>query len=596
MKTHTVTVHQGNKKQKIRVRHETIILDALRHAGISGIHAPCGGARTCGKCLVKVHGAVSEPGEEELRLLDEKRIKEGFRLSCAAKIAGEAEIYILDAGAVKILEDTSFAVRSLKPAVTLVPVNLPKGPDTVFRDHVSAVLSSFAGVSGSVSAGESVSVVQDMAACMDTPDQPHYFLVWQNRILGGARGPVHFGAAVDIGTTTMVLYLVDLHTGNITGTTSSLNPQRSCGADVISRIHYANTRGVEVLSTAVRNEVDCMIRNVCGSCGVDPLHIHMIVCSGNTAMLHFLAGVPVRQLGVSPFTPAFLESLTVRNDELFASVHPKGLTVLMPSIAAFVGGDITSGILSSGMYRLQEITLFVDLGTNGEVALGNREVLYTCATAAGPAFEGAHLSCGTGGIAGAVFSVRIDGKKIRYETIHDKVPVGICGSGIIDLVAVLRRKDLVDETGAFAPEGTEACGVQVKQLENELYIELSDKVRITQKDLREVQLAKAAVRAGIEALIDTSGIDRERIARVCVAGAFGNYIDVENAMAIGLFNPSWAGKIEFSGNSSGEGALEVLLDESALCKAQGIAQGAHYIELSGNHTFNEYFMEHMMFP
>ena len=369
--------------------------------------------------------------------------------------------------------------------------------------------------------------------------------------------------AVDIGTTTVVAYLIV--GGEIVDTESGLNAQKSCGDDVITRIQYVmeNENGCEVLHEAILGQVSKMVSALCDRNG---LQADRIAVAGNTTMLHLYAGTSPASIGVSPFTPVFTD------------VKKIGNTTLLPSVSGYVGADTVMAILASGMHLSDEVCLLVDIGTNGEIALGNKDGILTCSAAAGPAFEGAQISCGCGGIAGAINSVKI-GAWVTYTTIGGAPPVGICGSAILDIVAQMLALEMVDETGFFEDE--------------ELVI--ADGISITAGDIRQVQLAKAAIAAGVKTLLEETSTDVNEIKKCFLAGGFGSFLNKKSACDIGLLPTELLDKIEVIGNAAGMGT--VLWQVSSECRAETdeIMKNIKYTELSDSSFFQNEFIECMNF-
>ena len=369
-----------------------------------------------------------------------------------------------------------------------------------------------------------------------------------------------YGVAVDIGTTTVAAYLYSLCDGVCHNSTCEENVQTAYGADVIARIEYANKGGLTELSDMIRKQISVMIGE---KFAVAPKRL---VVTGNTTMLHLLAGLDPRTLAVSPFTPV----------SHFGAWY--GNLYLPRCISAYVGADMTCAVLSSGMQN-DSSSLLVDIGTNGEMALWHGGKLVCCSTAAGPAFEGALISQGMSALPGAISRVWIEAGTVQYETVGEAEPIGICGSGLVDAVACMRKAGVLDETG---------------YLENDYEIGDS-KVRITAQDIRQLQLAKSAIRAGIETLMHTCGINAEQIDKFYIAGGFGKYLDAENAAKIGLFPQELVEKAVVLGNAAGAGASMILLSKQAQAESEQIAQEAQVTELSDSPVFMEKYMDYMMF-
>ncbi len=404
--------------------------------------------------------------------------------------------------------------------------------------------------------------------------------------------PESCGVAVDIGTTTVVAYLVDFsEPARVTGVRSALNAQRPWGADVISRISFAGEAegNLEKLSGAIRNQLDQLIRLLLKGENKQAASVREITIAGNTTMLHLFAGVDPSSIALAPFSPVFVDEVLKPASE-YDFDYPEALVRLIPSIAGYVGADISAGIAAVGMDRSEGLSLLLDLGTNGEMALGNRDRILTCATAAGPAFEGAGISCGTGGVPGAIDTVvALDGK-LNWTTIDGETPVGICGSGILDTVAALLSLGVIDDSGAMAEEYAES-GFCLSPGTAE-----KGGVCFTQRDVRQLQLAKGAVAAGVRVLLEEWGANPEDIATVYLAGGFGNYLRPSSALEVGLLPAETGDKITAAKNSAGLGAVRSLLFRNEAERIRTIARKAEYIELSTDGRFQDHFMEQMFFP
>lgn len=385
-------------------------------------------------------------------------------------------------------------------------------------------------------------------------------------ITGGGAG---LGFAVDIGTTTVAAYLYDLSSGLCIAKTGGMNAQRSYGSDVISRIqHSASPEGLEHLTGAIRRQLGALAKELCP----DLSRIKYVSIAANTVMEHIFAGMSPVGIGVAPFTPLSLFGEEI-NESLIEGIDAP--IYLCPAIAGYVGGDISAGLLSSGAYRSEDTVLFIDIGTNGEMALCSPEGILSCATAAGPAFEGAETECGSPAMDGAINRVDTD---LKFTTIGNEEPASICGSGIIDAVAALLVNEIVDETG---------------RMDGERY-EFSDKVYISGGDIRRIQLAKAAIRAGIDTLLKKSGKSCGDIDRVLIAGGFGAYMRTVSACAIGLLPPGLLERTEHIGNSAGMGAA-MALTEAGRKTLSDIVKRCAYVELSGDAVFNGCYVDAMMF-
>jgi uncharacterized 2Fe-2S/4Fe-4S cluster protein (DUF4445 family) len=404
------------------------------------------------------------------------------------------------------------------------------------------------------------------------------------------------GAAVDIGTTTVVAYLYDLETTDCLGIQSAINPQVTLGVDVISRIKYCGDfdDGLKKMQDAIVKKINTLTAALLE--GREKEEITQFVITGNTTMLHLFAGLSPVSMGVSPFTPKSVFGYTISAAE--AGLDAAGAEVYLVScISSFVGGDVTSAILASGFQNGKEMCLLMDIGTNGEVALGNRDSIYATSTAAGPAFEGAEIKKGMAGVPGAVNSVFIREGKIEYTVLGGKPPRGICGSGILDLTAVAVQAGLLEDTGRIltpdeAPEGAEKY---LREIDGEIAVFVDENVYLTQRDIRHIQTAKAAMAAGVLALVKSAGVGLADIKTVFIAGGFGNYMDPESAARIGLIDKQLSDKIEFIGNAAGSGAIMALLNDGYKEESEQIAKMGSHVELGGDAYFMEKYVDCMYF-
>lgn len=391
-----------------------------------------------------------------------------------------------------------------------------------------------------------------------------------------------YGIAADIGTTTVAMQLVELQTGKIVDVYTTVNRQRTYGADVISRIEASGKGGKEALAGIIREILQEGIRALTAN---GTIRIRQMAIGGNTTMIHLLMGYSCETLGVYPFRPVNIETIHTTDKELFGKQEQNFDVTVCPGISTFVGGDIVAGLYALDFQKREKVCVLIDLGTNGELAIGNKDRILTTSTAAGPAFEGGNILCGMGSVPGAVCKVEIREGKAEIRTIGDAEAKGICGTGVIDCVYELVREGIVDETG----------------LMDETYFEsgfpLSEdgKIRFCQKDVREIQLAKSAVRAGLETLILRYGISWEEIDRVYVAGGFGHKTDIHKAVGIGLFPASCEDKVEAVGNTCLQGMVKYLTRGDAQEAVHRLVEVSEEISLSNDKHFQEAYMENMYF-
>lgn len=406
------------------------------------------------------------------------------------------------------------------------------------------------------------------------------------------------GVAVDIGTTTVVAHLTELATGKRIATASGVNEQRAYGADVINRITYCSKNGHETLTRLIRDELADLIRQTCKASGAKTEDIHYIAIAGNTVMQHLAAGYSPVGLGVAPYIPVSLfgEELPAGTD---LPVAADAVMYFAPCISPYVGGDITAGILACGLEDKHHPCFFIDIGTNGEMAVKLGDRYYCCATAAGPAFEGAEIAKGMAAIVGAVNHVSLGDNGLSYTTIGDVRPLGICGSGLLDTLAVMLKIGAVDETGRLldAEEAPPAAAERIGKVDgkNVFYLSKEDNVYMTAGDVRKLQLAKAAISSGIHTLMQSAGITPEEISEFFIAGGFGSYLDKNSAAAIGLFPKSFLPVAKTMGNTAGEGAAIAVCSKTARDTLTHICQSSEYIDLSTSPIFHELFVDRMMF-
>ncbi|MEA4853510.1 MAG: ASKHA domain-containing protein [Christensenella sp.] len=398
-----------------------------------------------------------------------------------------------------------------------------------------------------------------------------------------------YGIAVDLGTTTIVMYLYNLGDGSFRAVAARPNYQAAAGADVITRIQYCieHEAGLEKLHTMVVNELSEMMDEVCMQAGIGKDRLSAAVIVGNTTMMHLLCSLSPVSMGKLPFQPLSKFGETISMCSL-GSCFPEIPCYLAPCFSAFVGGDISAALVAVGMQDTNEICMLLDIGTNGEIALGNGAFVYTTSTAAGPAFEGAHIACGMSGVTGAVSGVTLLDNKLSLEVIGDGEAKGICGSGLLDAIACFRTLGLIDETGRII----ETMSPYMARNEGETCLRLSEKVFITQQDIREVQMAKAAIAAGTLALLKSAKMKPEDISCVYIAGGFGNYMKVKSAQQIGLL-PQKLGGIVSAGNAAGSGAVMALLDNCYQEQMEHICRIGRHIELGHNPYFMEKYVEGM---
>ncbi len=408
----------------------------------------------------------------------------------------------------------------------------------------------------------------------------------------GATG--EYGLAIDVGTTTVVCHLHSLEDGQRIASASCPNPQIVFGSDVLSRISASMEGKLSQMQDSILTGLAKLKEEALKKAGLNNIEPVKAVLAGNTVMQHIAAGLSPDSIGVNPFTPLSLFG----DDHNLPGVCNK--TFMMPCIAGYVGGDITAGIVATALQTKDRPCLLVDVGTNGEMVLGDKNGMISCATAAGPAFEGANIECGMPAAPGGISKVRLDGEQLDLDVIGNCTPIGICGSGLIDTLAIMLDLGVIDETGRILDDdeidGFGASFVGEINGDNVIYLSKENNVYVTQKDVRNIQLAKSAICAGIYTLLDEYKLSVDDVESLYIAGGFGSHIDIKNAMRIGIFPSELLDKAKSVGNSAGEGASAILLSEEARNALNTVTEICGYIELSTSAEFNEYYVEQMMFP
>lgn len=577
----TLINNSDKKKSEICIEKGENLKDVLINKGI--LDFPCGGKGTCGKCKVKIAEKV-EYKEQELKLLSKEEIDDNIHLACNINIKEDLTLYLDAKKGFSILTSTNITDININTGmefISLKEVMNSKGNSTLSNMDI---LEKFLLEKGKKINKSNVNILRDLHLINDKSEEDLNLLVNNGEAIRIVRGiGKSYGVAVDIGTTTVVMYLYDLINGEYIDSFSSINPQRRFGHDVISRINYADTKEkLKELKSAIIGQLFDMINNLAKKHNIEIENINHMVVAANTTMNHILIGCDVKNFGKVPFTPGFLDILTVDGKELDFSNLDYLIVTVINNISSFVGGDLVSGIVDTNLDILDKYNLLIDIGTNGEMILGNKESISCCATAAGPAFEAANISCGVGSVEGAICKVYKSDGILKYKTIGDKEPIGICGTGLIDLIAYLIHEEIIDEVG-YLEEDFVICKDKTGQ-----------DISITPKDIREVQLAKAAIRAGIDCLIENEGLSIDDLDKIFVAGGFGNYLNIDSAIKIGLI-PNSKDKLAYVGNTSGSGACKVLLDNKLLKRAYRIRDNAKYIELSSSKSFMDKYVNSMYF-
>ncbi len=607
-------------KQQVRVTFEpsgraihvlpgTTILEAAAQAGQT-VETPCGGGGTCGKCRVQVTTGACEPTATDQQHFDGDEIAAGWRLACQTAICEQCVIHVPDsslfASQHNILTETTGEKAEVVPAVRKIHVQLAQ---PTLQDD-AADLFRLEKQIGPVKT--SLAVIRDLTKHLREGRFSGTAVIADHHLIGFEAGDTTdrcYGVAFDVGTTTVVGSLLDLRNGDELALASAMNPQVSFGDDVLSRINYTSQGDVnlEQLRRAITQTISQLIDHMCGEAGIATRDIYELAFAGNTTMEHLLCGIDVTPLGQVPFTPAHARALILSAEELGLAVHPNATAYVFPVIGGFVGGDTVACMLATQMKVDDGPTLLVDIGTNGEIVLAHNGQIHASSTAAGPAFEGARIMCGMRATTGAIAKIVLDGD-VRYSVIGNVPAVGLCGSSLVDLASHLLSTGIIESTGRLLPPD-ELPSDLPDPLRKRITVDddqprflvadddPSQPVVLTQRDVRELQLACGAIRAGIAILLKNAALEAKDLARVLLAGGFASFIRRSHAQRIGLLPGDIDHeKIQYVGNASLNGARWALLSTEARQRAEGYARQTEHVELSQDMDFQMQFADAMIFP
>ena len=590
------------------------VLEASMRLGVS-LASICGGRGMCGKCrVVIVEGFenLNPPTQAERKNLSEEELRKGYRLACMARVLGDVVVLVPDEsrrGRQRLQVEGVETPVELKPAVAKLTVRLqpPSLEDQAGdAERLLAALESQHGLRG---LAFRYTALRKLPTALREGEWTATVTVWEGReiidVEAGETAGRNYGFAVDVGTTKMAGYLLDLNSGRLLSVSSMMNPQIRFGEDVIARITHAmkGWRELRELHETVVEGLNQMLEDACRKAGVSPEEVYEVVVVGNTAMHHLFLGLNPKFLSLSPYTPVISHSVDVQASKLGVGINPAGNVHVMPVIAGFVGADCVADILATGIHESEELCFLIDIGTNTEIVIGNREGLIAASCASGPAFEGAFIKHGMRAATGAIERVWIDHEtmELSYLTIDDAKPRGICGSAIVDLVAEMLKAGIVDTSGRMRPEA-DPRRVRERGGMLEYVVAWGDEtatgedIAVTQSDIREIQKAKAAMYAGASILMRKLGVDVEDIHRVFMAGAFGNYVDPINAMTIGMLPDFPPEIIRHVGNAAGTGARMALLSLDVRRTAERVHRMVEYVELAAEPEFEREYMAALYLP
>ena len=618
---YTVTFLPDNVN--VTVDDNTNLFKAVKAAGVY-VLSSCGGKGNCGKCKVIIKQGTVESGKSR-SFLSAEETERGYVLACHALVKSDLIVEIppesrmqarhkIATGAktdelLRLMEAAGGCLESrinrvyleLKPPT--IDDNIAdyerlrrcldkKGFDASHLHMNYLVLKKLSHVLREGNWKVTVSVFK-VSAVLEVLD-----------IYPGDATRRRYGAAIDIGTTTVVVYLVDMSNGHIVGTASTYNSQVKCGDDVITRIVYATERnGLKELQDLAVGNINSLLLDLAEKNGVPPGMIDYIVVAGNTTMMHLFYGIDPQHIREEPYIPTATFFPLIRGKNVGFQIDPHAILYSMPNVASYVGGDITAGVLMSQIHKQDKVSLFIDIGTNGEIVLGNKEWLVTAACSAGPAFEGSGIKFGMRAMEGAIEEVEIDPKtyEVNYRVIGDTKPIGICGSGMIDTLAEMYLSGVIDQKGKIREEiGSKRIRRGESGLEYVLAWRVESAINkeivLTEVDLDNLIRAKAAIYAGFATLLSHMGMGFGDIEKLYIAGGFGRYIDIERAITIGMLPDLPAEKFQFLGNTSIMGAYFALLCDRLRHEAEEIAKKMTYIELSVSRSFMDEYLSALFLP
>ena len=592
---------------EVRVPTGTPIFDAASWNGIA-IDSTCGGHGTCKKCKVRIVSGEVPVGAVDPRAFTTDELREGWRLACRAGARGDlvVEVPPLQTRPKAALAGVGRHVI-LRPSVQKRHLVLEEPTMEDQRSDLQRVLDGI----DDLEPVASIELLRTLGATLRSSGFDVTAVVCDEELIDVEPGDTtarRFAIAFDLGTTTVVATLLDLDSGQPVAVASMLNRQQPYGADVITRISATmlDDHALGALRDRAHETVASLITEVCADGDVDPREVYEITVCGNVTMMQLALGIDPEPLSMAPFTVS--THPPARAVEFGVEIHPRAPAFVFPSLGAYVGGDIVAGMLATGLTRDRRLRLFIDVGTNSEIALGSAERVLATAAPAGPAFEAAQIKCGMRAADGAIEGVRVDGEELALEVIGDVEPVGMCGSGLVDAVAELVHSGILDHSGRFIPNEQVAelhpgLADRLTQIGKERVFVLhwrgkdpETSVFLSQRDVRELQFAKASIATGWNILLSELGVKPEEIAQVLLAGSFGAYLTPLSAVRIGLVPNLALPRIVSAGNVAGEGAKIAALSLRERAEAYSILREVEYVELSGRADFNDMFIDQLAFP
>jgi uncharacterized 2Fe-2S/4Fe-4S cluster protein (DUF4445 family) len=594
----------------VRVPSGTPVFDAASWNGIA-IDSTCGGHGTCKKCKVRVVSGDVPVSAVDPRAFSVEELRDGWRLACRAPARSDlvVEVPPLQTRPKAAMVGVGRHVI-LRPAVQKRHLVLAEPSMDDQRSDLQRVLDGIEDLEPRAS----IALLRSLGGVLRAAGFDVTAVVCDEELIAVEPGDTtarRFAVAFDLGTTTVVATLLDLDSGQPVAVRSMLNRQQPYGADVITRISATmmDDRALAALTERAHETCAELVDEVCGEAGVDPGEVYEIVVCGNVTMMQLALGIDPEPLSMAPFVVATHQIPASLASDFGLAVHPRAPAFVFPSLGAYVGGDIVAGMLATGLTRDRRLRLFIDVGTNSEIALGSSDRVLATAAPAGPAFEAAQIRCGMRAAEGAIEGVKIDGDSLELEVIGEVEAVGMCGSGLVDAVAELVQSGLLDHSGRFIPDEDAAelhpgLAPRLTKIGEERVFVLdwrggsdpSASVFLSQRDVRELQFAKASIATGWRILVAELGVDVSEITQVLLAGSFGAYLKPISAVRIGLVPRVALPRIVSAGNVAGEGAKIAALSLRERAEAYSILREVEYVELSGRADFNDLFIDQLAFP
>jgi uncharacterized 2Fe-2S/4Fe-4S cluster protein (DUF4445 family) len=614
---HEVVVTFEPEGRAVSVEPGTTFLRAAQDAGVE-VMATCGGRGRCHSCRVKVlRGSVPPPTIMDTVQLGHDEVREGFRLSCQTAVASDSTVMVMPP-----ISESGHQILSCSHDFRGDATALDSGVDKRFvkaklpsEEHhqtsdVEEILAAAAGAVGNTEVP--LDVLRKIPTLIRDADGGVTVTTFNRRVIDVDSGDttVHkYGMAFDIGTTSIVGFLLDLNTGEQLAAVGSMNPQAVYGGDLMSRIAFAqfNPMALKKLQTRVLAAINGFVKDACDTARVAPTHIYKLVIVGNTCMHHIFLGIDPTHVGLAPYAPSVRAPIMVRAKELLIRVNPNAAVCLLPLVAGFVGADTMAVVLATRIYDSPHVRVAVDIGTNGEVVMGSRRQLMACSAPAGPALEGAQIQHGMRAAVGAIEKIEI-GEDVVCGVIGNVPPIGICGSGLIDAVAKMLDAKILEPSGLLRLEERDALPPALRdrliERDGERQFVLvwagdsgnGQDIGISQQDVRQLQLAKGAIYAGILMLKKVMGVTDAQIKELMLAGGFGNYINIESAVRIHLLPDLPVERIRYVGNAAALGAQMALLSETERNRAPALTAKIEHVSLAARPDFQNIFIEAICFP